>query len=222
MPGKQVAAYLACFVVFLSCVTAAYDGLFSSPPATSEDPARDLASIAPLLHSAAPRAAVTPSLVAPSDQDVAPVPPGRAAVREVSRPAEQHDIPEAPFATIGKAESHSDESSPSRAAETLTSADRQGREENAEGHRNRYQFRAAHRGQYYSYRQRNADENNFIGRERYDTYARRDYAYGQRDQYHDKYAWRDSGAFFRADHDRGRKNFGSRQSRGVFGTFLWH
>ena len=205
MPGKQVAAYLACFVVFLSCVTAAYDGLFSSPPATSEDPARDLASIAPLLHSAAPRAAVTPSLVAPSDQDVAPVPPGRAAVREASRPAEQHDIAEAPFATIGKAEPHSDESSPSRAAETLTSADRQGREENAEGHRNRYQVRAARRGQYYSYRQRNADQNSFFGRERFDTYARRD-----------------SGAFFRADHDRARKNSGSRQSRGVFGTFFWH
>ena len=222
MPGKQVAAYLACFVVFLSCVTAAYDALFSSSPAAPEDASAGLASIAPLLQSAAPKAAVTPFPVAPSNQGVAPVPSDRAAVREASRPAEQHDIPEAPFATIGKAESHSDESSPSRAAETLTSADRQGREENAEGHRNRYQVRAARRGQYYSYRQRNADENNFFGRERYDTYARRDYAYGQRDQYHDKYAWRDSGAFFRADHGRDRKNSGSRQSRGVFGTFLWH
>ena len=222
MPGKQVAAYLACFVVFLSCVTAAYDALFSSSPAAPEDASEGLANIAPLLQSAARQATVTPSVVAPSDQDDVPVPSDRAAVREASRPAEQHDIPEAPFATIGKAEPQSDESSPSRAAETLTSAD-QGREENAgEGRRTRFQVRAAHRGQYYSYRQRNADENNFFGRERYDTYARRDYAYGQRDQYHDKYAWRDSGAFFRADHGRDRKNSGSRQSRGVFGTFLWH
>ena len=29
MPGKQVAAYLACFVVFLSCVTAAYGAMHS-------------------------------------------------------------------------------------------------------------------------------------------------------------------------------------------------
>ena len=205
MPGKQVAAYLACFVVFLSCVTAAYDALFSSSPAAPEDASEGLANIAPLLQSAARQATVTPSVVAPSDQDDVPVPSDRAAVREASRPAEQHDIPEAPFATIGKAESHSDESSPSRGAETLTSADRQGREENAEGHRNRYQVRAARRGQYYSYRQRNADQNSFFGRERFDTYARRD-----------------SGAFFRADHDRARKNSGSRQSRGVFGTFFWH
>jgi hypothetical protein len=196
--------------------------LFSSSPAAPEDASEGLASIAPLLQSAARQAAVTPSVVAPSDQDDVPVPSDRAAVREASRPAEQHDIPEAPFATIGKAEPQPDEPSPSRAAETLTSADRQGREENAEGHRNRYQVRAAHRGQYYSYRQRNADENSFFGRERYDTYARRDYTYGHRDQYHDKYAWRDSGAFFRADHDRARKNSGSRQSRGAFGAFLWH
>ena len=222
MPGKQVAAYLACFVVFLSCVTAAYDALFSSSPAAPEDASEGLANIAPLLQSAARQATVTPSVVAPSDQDDVPVPSDRAAVREASRPAEQHDIPEAPFATIGKAESHSDESSPSRGAETLTSADRQGREENAEGRRTRYQVRPARRGQYYSYRQPNADENNFFGRERYDTYARRDYAYGSANQYHDKYAWRDSGAFFRADHGRDRKNSGSRQSRGVFGTFLWH
>jgi hypothetical protein len=197
--------------------------LFSSSPAAPEDAAGSLAIIAPLLQSPAPQAAVTPFVVAHSDQDVAPVPPDRAAAREASRPAEQHDIPEAPFATIGKAEPQSDESSPSRVVETLTSADRQGREENAgEGRRTRFQVRAAHRGQYYSYRQRNADENSFFGRERYDTYARRDYAYGHRDQYHDRYAWRDSGAFFRADHDRARKNSGSRQSRGVFGTFLWH
>src|SRR5262249_45043395 len=122
-----------------------------------------------------------------------------------------------------KAEPHSDESSPSRAAETLTSADRQGREENAgEGRHNRYQVRAAHRGQYYSYRQRNADENSFFGRERYDTYARRDYACGDRDQYHDSCAPRDNNSFFRADHDRDRKSSGAGQSRGVFGTFLWH
>jgi hypothetical protein len=132
-------------------------------------------------------------------------------------------MPEAPFATVGKAEAQSDGSSPSRAAETLTSPDRQEREENAgEGHRYRYQVRAAHRGEYYySYRRRNADENSFFGRERYDTYARRDYGFGHRDQYRDNYARRDSGAFFRADRDRDRKNSGSRHSRGVFGTFVW-
>jgi hypothetical protein len=197
--------------------------LFSSPPAAPEDASRGLASIAPLLQSAAPKAAVTPIPVAPSNQDIAPVPSGRAAVQEASRSAEQPDIPEAPFATIGKAEPQSDESSPSRAAETLTSADRQGREENAgEGRRSRFQVRAAHRGQYYSYRQRNADENSFFGRGGFDTFARRDYAYGHRDPSHENYARRDSNSFFSADHDRGRKNSGSRQSRGVFGTFFWH
>ena len=101
-----------------------------------------------------------------------------------------------------------------------------------EGRRNRYRVRAAHRGEYYSYRRRNAAENSFFGRERYYTHASRDYTYGHRDGNYDNYARRDSGTFFRGGRDRDRFSFGpwagneknsrSRQSRGAFGTFMWH
>jgi len=95
-----------------------------------------------------------------------------------------------------------------------------------EGRRNRYRVRAAHRGEYYSYRGGNRDENSFFGRAQYD------YTFGHRDQNHDNYVRRDSGAFFRGGRDRERFSFGpwagneknsrSRQSRGAFGTFMWH
>jgi hypothetical protein len=205
MHGKQVAAYLACFVVFLACVTVAYDALFSPSPAAPEDAAAGLASIATPLQSDTSKAAVPLLSVARSSAEV-PVTRDPEPEQASGRAAEQRDISEAPFATIGKAEPQSDEPSRSRAVETVTSADRQGREEKAaEGNHTRYQVRTGHRGAYYSYRRRNADENSFFGRARYDNYPRRD-----------------SGGFFHADRDRDRKNSGSRQSRGMFGTFMWH
>jgi hypothetical protein len=147
--------------------------------------------------------------------------------------AQQRDTSDAPFPTIGKSEPQSDEPSPSRAEAAPTSPDRQGREENAgEGRRNGYQVRTVHRGEYYSYRRRNAAENSFFGRERYYTHASRDYTYGHRDGNYDNYARRDSSTFVHGNRDRNTFGFGqwgreeknsrSRQSRSTFGTFLWH
>jgi hypothetical protein len=101
----------------------------------------------------------------------------------------------APFSTIGKLENQSGEARPFRADKTLTSEDHQEREENAgAGRRNRYQVRAVHRGEYYSYRRRNADENSF--------FCRNTFRFGQ---------WAGEGKYSR-----------SRQPRGVFGKFGFH
>jgi hypothetical protein len=223
MQGKQLAAYVACIVVFVACIAEAYDVLFTSPSTAPQE------ATVGLENTAAPwrpdpsdlsKAAVPPSFVVRSSDGVS-VPSGPAAEQGAGRPAERRQS-QARFATVGKSEPQSDEPGPSRADET---ADRQGREEIGEGHRNRYRVRAAHRGEYYSYRRGSRDENNFFGRGQYD------YSFGHRDQYHDNYARRDSGAFGRGDRDRDRFHFGqwardekssrSRQSRGVFGTFTW-
>jgi type IV secretory pathway VirB10-like protein len=229
MHGRQLAPYVACLVVFVACVAEAYDALFPSPSATPQEAAAGPANIAAPRPPDASNAAVPPFSVARSNEHV-PAPPNPAAEQGASRAAEQRDPSEAPFATIGKSEPQSDERSPPRAEEALTNADRQGREDNAgDGHRNRYQVRTVRRGVYYN-RGENRGEFSFFGRERYDTSARRDYTYGRR-EYYDNYARRDSGAFVRGNDDRFRsrqgtradnKNSGSRQSRGIFGTFGWH
>jgi hypothetical protein len=223
MHGRQVAAYVACLVVFVACAAEAYDALFPSPPSPPPRAIVGLANTATLGLADASNPAVPPFSGARSSEGV-PAPPDPAAEQGSERAAEQHDLSEAPFATIGKSEPQSDERGPPRAEETLANADRQRREDNeGDGHHNRYQVRTAHRAAYYN---RNAFT--FFGRERYDTNARRDYTYGRR-EYYDNSARRDSGTFFRENDDRFRsgqwtradnKNSRSRQSPGMFDTFL--
>jgi hypothetical protein len=234
MHKRQVAAYVACLIVFVACVAQTYDALFPSPSTAPQEATVGLANGATTFRSDASKAAVPPFSVSRLHEDVS-VAPDPAAEQGAGLTTGQRDTDTSapPLSTIGKSEPQSDEPSPSGADKTLTSADRQGREENVgEGHRNGYQVRTVHRGGYYSYRRRNADENSFFGRERYETYANRDYTYGHRDQYNDNYPRRESSAFVHGDRDRNSFRFGqwgredktskSRQSRGVFGTSVWH
>jgi hypothetical protein len=205
MHKRQVAAYVACLTVFVACVAEAYDALFPSPSMAPQEATVGLANDAAPWRSDASESAVPPFSVTRLHQDVSVTPDPAAE--------------QGPSLAAGRADNN------------LTSADRQEREENSgERHRNVYQVRTVHRGEYYSYRRRNADERSFFGRERYGTYASRNYEH--RDRYYDNYARRDSSAFVRGDRDRDRFSFGhltrdeknsrSRQSRGVFGTFVWH
>src|SRR5262249_19276265 len=134
--------------------------------------------------------------------------PNSAADQQPDR-VEQRYTSKAPLLTIGKSEAGSNEQVIPRADDPTTSADRQRHEENVgEGHRNRRQVRTVHRS---------------------DTYARRDAidgrsgwcenSYWHRDRYDNGYARRDNDAFGRGNRD---KNSRSRQSPGVFGTFVWH
>jgi hypothetical protein len=232
MHKRQVAVYLACLVVFVACVAEAYDALFPSPSTTPREATVGLANSATPSQSDASNGAVPPFSFTRLHENVS-VAPAPATEQGSGLAAQQRDTSEAPFSTIGKLEPQSDEPSPSRADTTLTSADHQGREENAgEEHRTGYQPRTVHRIEYYSYRRRNTDQNSFFGRERHDTYASRDYTYGHRDRNYDNYARRGSSTFVHGNRDhntfgfgqwaREEKNSRSRQSRGVFGTFLWH
>ena len=164
MHKRQVVTYVACLMVFVACVAEAYDALFSSPSTASQEATASLANSTAPWRSDASKAAAPPLSVTRLHDDVS-VAPDPAAEQGAGLAAGQRDTLEAPFSTIGKLEPQSGEARPSRADETLTSEDRQGHEENAvEGRRNRYQIRTVHRGEYYSYRRRNADETSFFGR----------------------------------------------------------